>query len=252
MTSHVPKECKICNRINVHSIGQHISRCHKGITQEWYYNEFIRNSHIVPACVICSKPTVFYVISRGYQKYCRDCNSSGKGKIKTGLDNMDKYNSRDGVTEAASIRLKNLHKIPSFHLANVERQRSLGKEKFIKLNKIQVNQLGYLERLSKFSWLDKCMKAGVYEGHIYIVKKENLLKIGVAMSDPTNKYIKTRIKNSGGEVLFIHKGHVSSIANIEYEAKIKFNAKNEWIDIINLQEVIDYVGSFELDVFHLP
>lgn len=246
-----PKECKLCNRNKIHSIGQHISRCHKDITQEWYYNEFVRNSHVVPSCVICGKGTIFYVISRGYQKYCKDCNDSGKGRIETGKKNMELYNSIEGVTEEASIRLKNLHKVPEFYNSNVERQRILGRDKFIKMNAIKVNEIGYIERLSKFSWLDKCKKAKINLGHIYVVEKENYIKVGVAMKTETNKYINTRIKNSGGKIVFIYEGNVDIVANIEYEIKLKFKAKKEWINLSNLQEVISHINSFSLDVSNL-
>ena len=64
--------CKICNKKckNWISLGAHISKAHKNIIVEKYYNLYLKKSRREGKCKICRKLTKFMGLSRGYLKYC--------------------------------------------------------------------------------------------------------------------------------------------------------------------------------------
>lgn len=62
--------CNIC-KVETKSLKRHL-RSNHNITDEYYYNEYIRNSHYIPDCILpsCSNKVRFYNHVRGYNIGC--------------------------------------------------------------------------------------------------------------------------------------------------------------------------------------
>lgn len=65
-------KCEICNKEykNLNGLSSHITKSHKDITQQYYYDAFISNNLAKHICPTCEKTTDFISIGYGYKKHC--------------------------------------------------------------------------------------------------------------------------------------------------------------------------------------
>lgn len=74
-------KCKLCNKDfkNLNALSSHVTKSHKDITQQYYYDTFIRPIGHKNICPTCGKTTDFISIGYGYKTHCN--------KICSNMDN---------------------------------------------------------------------------------------------------------------------------------------------------------------------
>ena len=65
-------QCKICNKCfkNLNALSSHVTKSHKDITQQFYYDTYIALQPTSRICPTCGQHTSFMSIGYGYKTHC--------------------------------------------------------------------------------------------------------------------------------------------------------------------------------------
>jgi hypothetical protein len=131
-------KCEICNR-DVKSFGslaQHVNKTHNILSEE-YYKKYLLVDCL---CVVCSNPTPFINLSKGYQKTCsRSCSIKyTRKKLKENPELHKKF------TEKVSCNMKELWKGDEIGRIN----------RMTKTKQVTISNMSVEERSEKFGWLN--------------------------------------------------------------------------------------------------
>lgn len=76
--------CKLCGKDckNLNALSSHVTKSHKDITQQYYYDTFMKPIGYKNICPTCGKPTDFISIGYGYKIHCsRSCSNTDSNII---------------------------------------------------------------------------------------------------------------------------------------------------------------------------
>lgn len=86
-------KCEICKKEfkNLNGLSAHITKIHKNISQQKYYDTYLRSKDFKNICPTCGKPTDFISIGHGYKTHCnRLCSNSDPTLVTTRHETINK------------------------------------------------------------------------------------------------------------------------------------------------------------------
>lgn len=86
--------CEECNKtyIRLSDLGKHIIKCH--VSTKDYFDKWIKDKK-EGICIICKKPTKFWILSKGYNKTCcKECKSKFIKQVKFQNHGDENYTNR--------------------------------------------------------------------------------------------------------------------------------------------------------------
>lgn len=120
----VSVKCHLCGKEfkNLISLSRHIKRSHPDVSTEDYYNLYLKTNKLEGFCQICTKPTKFLSLDRGYKETCcKTCTNVFKYGFSSPFCHQETH---------SKSRQTKLKRYGDAHYLNVEKQKKTMLKKY--------------------------------------------------------------------------------------------------------------------------